>query len=96
MVDSSIFSNKNLKEIASMGNFHVLEHEKDLSISSSSAVNHYFASTVKRYVIFFSLELSTRASMYSVVSELATGVSPLILHRPSLSLVEPAVAFYIL
>lgn len=44
MVDSSILSNKNLKEIVSMGNFHVIEHEKDLSISSSSVVNHYFAS----------------------------------------------------
>ena len=44
MVESSILNNKNLKEIASMGNFHVLEHEKDLSISAGSAVNHYFAS----------------------------------------------------
>lgn len=44
MVDSSILRNRNLKEIATMGNFHVLEHEKDLSISASSAVNHYFAS----------------------------------------------------
>lgn len=44
MVDSSVLNNKNLKEIASMGNFHVLEHEKDLSISAGAAVNHYFAS----------------------------------------------------
>ena len=44
MVDSSVLNNRNLKEIASMGNFHVLEHEKDLSISAASAVNHYFAS----------------------------------------------------
>lgn len=44
MVESSIVNNRNLKEIASMGNFHVLEHEKDLSISAGSAVNHYFAS----------------------------------------------------
>ena len=44
MVDSSVLNNRNLKEIASMGNFHVLEHEKDLSISATSAVNHYFAS----------------------------------------------------
>lgn len=44
MVDSSILNNRNLKEIATMGNFHVLEHEKDLSISAGSAVNHYFAS----------------------------------------------------
>lgn len=44
MVESSILNNKNLKEIASMGNFHVLEHEKDMSISAGSAVNHYFAS----------------------------------------------------
>lgn len=44
MVDSSVLNSRNLKEIASKGNFHVLEHEKDLSISSASAVNHYFAS----------------------------------------------------
>lgn len=44
MVGSSVLNNRNLKEIASMGNFHVLEHEKDLSISAGSAVNHYFAS----------------------------------------------------
>ncbi len=44
MVDSSILNNRNLKEIATMGNFHVLEHDKDLSISAGSAVNHYFAS----------------------------------------------------
>lgn len=44
MVDSSVLNNRNLKEIASMGNFHVLEHEKDLSISAGSAVNQYFAS----------------------------------------------------
>ena len=44
MVESSIVNNRNLKEIASMGNFHVLEHEKDMSISAGSAVNHYFAS----------------------------------------------------
>lgn len=44
MVESSILNNKNLKEIASMGNFHVLEHEKDMSTSAGSAVNHYFAS----------------------------------------------------
>lgn len=44
MVDSSVLNNRNLKEIATMGNFHVLEHEKDLSISAGSAVNHYFAS----------------------------------------------------
>ncbi len=44
MVDSSVLNNRNLKEIASMGNFHVLEHEKDLSISAGAAVNHYFAS----------------------------------------------------
>ena len=44
MVNSSIVSSKNLKEIASMGNFHVLEHEKDLSVSAYSAVDYYFAS----------------------------------------------------
>ena len=44
MVDSSVLNNRNLKEIASMGNFHVLEHKKDLSISAGAAVNHYFAS----------------------------------------------------
>ncbi len=44
MVGSSVLNNKNLKEIATMGNFHVLEHEKDLSVSAGSAVNYYFAS----------------------------------------------------
>lgn len=44
MVNSSILNNRNLKEIASMGNFHVLEHEKDLSVSAYSAVDYYFAS----------------------------------------------------
>lgn len=44
MVNSGIVKNKNLKEIATMGNFHVLEHEKDLSVSASSAVDYYFAS----------------------------------------------------
>ena len=44
MVNSSILNNRNLNEIASMGNFHVLEHEKDLSVSAYSAVDYYFAS----------------------------------------------------
>ncbi len=44
MVNSNIVSSKNLKEIAAMGNFHVLEHEKDLSVSAYSAVDYYFAS----------------------------------------------------
>ncbi len=44
MVGSSVLNNRNLKEISAMGNFHVLEHEKDLSVSASSAVDFYFAS----------------------------------------------------
>lgn len=44
MVNSSILNNRNLNEIASMGNYHVLEHEKDLSVSAYSAVDYYFAS----------------------------------------------------
>ncbi len=44
MVNSSIVKNRNLTEIASMGNFHVLEHEKDLSVSAYSALDYYFAS----------------------------------------------------
>lgn len=44
MVNSGILDNSNLKEIASMGNFHVLEHEQDLSVTTGSALNHYFAS----------------------------------------------------
>lgn len=44
MVNSSILNNQNLKEIASVGNFHVLEHERDLSVSANSALHHYFAS----------------------------------------------------
>ena len=43
MVDSSILDNRNLKEISSMGNFHVLEHQRDLSVSDISALNQYFA-----------------------------------------------------
>ena len=44
MVNSTILNNANLKEIASMGNFHVLQHEKDLSVSAYTAVNEFFAS----------------------------------------------------
>ena len=44
MVNSSILNNANLKEIASKGNFHVWEHERDLSVSAISAVDYYFAS----------------------------------------------------
>lgn len=44
MVGSSILNNSNLKEINSKGNFHVLEHERDLSVSAISAVDYYFAS----------------------------------------------------
>lgn len=44
MVNSSILNNNNLKEIASKGNFHVLEHTRDLSVSAGSALQHYFAS----------------------------------------------------
>ena len=44
MVGSSILNNSNLKEIISKGNFHVLEHERDLSVSAISAVDYYFAS----------------------------------------------------
>lgn len=44
MVGSSVLNNKNLKEISTMGNFHVLEHEKDLSIYAGAAVDYYFAS----------------------------------------------------
>lgn len=44
MVNSSILNSNNLTEIASKGNFHVLEHERDLSVSADSALHHYFAS----------------------------------------------------
>lgn len=44
MVESGILNSRNLKEIAAMGNFHVLEHEKDLSVSAYSATDFYYAS----------------------------------------------------
>ncbi len=44
MVNNTILNNNNLKEIASLGNFHVLEHQKDLSVSAQFALEHYFAS----------------------------------------------------
>lgn len=44
MVNSSILNNSNIKEIATLGNFHVLEHQKDLSVSATSALDYYFAS----------------------------------------------------
>ena len=54
MINSSILNNSNLNETSSMGNFHVLEHQKDLSVSSYSAVNYFFASKMnvrKRQVL---------------------------------------------
>lgn len=44
MVNSSILNSSNLREIASMGNFRVMEHQKDLSISAGAALDYYFAS----------------------------------------------------
>ncbi len=44
MVKSSILNSSNLKEIASMGSFHVMEHQKDLSVSHGAALDYYFAS----------------------------------------------------
>lgn len=44
MVNSSILNNSNIKEISAMGNFHVLEHQKDLSVSAGTALDYYFAS----------------------------------------------------
>ena len=44
MVNSSILNNSNIKEIATLGNFHVLEHQKDLSVSAGNALDYYFAS----------------------------------------------------
>ena len=44
MVNSSILNNSNIKEIAALGNFHVLEHQKDLSVSAGNALDYSFAS----------------------------------------------------
>lgn len=44
MITDNVMKSNNIKEIATMGNFHVLEHEKDLSVSAFSAVDSYFAS----------------------------------------------------
>ena len=44
MIEENIMRSRNLKEIATKGNFHVLEHEKDLSIPPFAAVDYYYAS----------------------------------------------------
>lgn len=58
MVNSTVLNQGNLKEIASMGNFHVLEHEKDLSVSAYTAVNEFFASkmNVKKRQVLLELD----------------------------------------
>ena len=58
MVNSTVLNHGNLKEIASMGNFHVLEHEKDLSVSAYTAVNEFFASkmNVKKRQVLLELD----------------------------------------
>ena len=40
----NLFDNKNLLEIAKLGNVRVLEHQQDLSVSHATAVNEYHAS----------------------------------------------------
>ena len=47
MVNSTILNNANLKEIASMGNFHVLEHENDLSTYSYQCSGSFTMDHVK-------------------------------------------------
>lgn len=51
---NNLFDNKNMKVIASKGNFQVFEHERDLSVSPSDAVTAYFSSEMnvrKRQVL---------------------------------------------
>ena len=43
MVSGDIAKHRNLVEIATKGNFHVLEHQKDLSIPPYAAVDYYYA-----------------------------------------------------
>lgn len=61
MVNSSIWNSSNLKEIASLGKFHVLEHEKDLSVSAEGALDYYFASkmNVRKRQLLLELEDSS-------------------------------------
>ena len=43
MVKENILGHNNFKEIATKGNFHVYEHQKDLSITPYAAIEYYYA-----------------------------------------------------
>ena len=64
MVNNNILNGGNLKEIGCKGSFHILEHEKDLSVSAVSAIDYYFAS--KMNVRKRQLMLDFKGSSYIV------------------------------
>lgn len=55
---NNLFNNNNIKVIQALGNMKVLEHQKDLSVNYSEAMNEYFASemNVKRRQVFIELK----------------------------------------
>ncbi len=57
---SNVFDNGNANVIAQMGSFQVIEHEKDLSVSSYNALSEYFASkmNIRRRQVLATLENS--------------------------------------
>lgn len=64
MIKENVMGSSNLKEIATKGNFHVLEHEKDLSIPPFAAVDYYYAA--KMNVRKRQLMLELNDSSYTV------------------------------
>lgn len=54
---SNLYDNTNMKMIAEKGTFQVFEHEKDLSVSPSSAITAYFSSemNVRRRQVLINL-----------------------------------------
>ena len=54
---NNFYDNKNMKCVGQMGCFQIFEHEKDLSVSPSSAVNAYFSSemNVRRRQVLINL-----------------------------------------
>ncbi|MDD5949961.1 MAG: AIM24 family protein [Lachnospiraceae bacterium] len=58
VTQSNLLDNGNINVISELGNFKVLEHEKDLSVSSWNAVTEYFASrmNVRRRQVMIDLK----------------------------------------
>ncbi|MFQ9516338.1 MAG: AIM24 family protein [Eubacterium sp.] len=55
---NNILNNPNIKVISKLGNFTVLEHQKDLSVNPATVVENYFASkmNVRRRQVMIDLE----------------------------------------